>query len=551
MNDAGEANRACSQGLPQTQPPLWVSDGSYLLPQPMATLAGAFDSVAAVGPAVALANESAEQCKPDVQRGRETRSALMVGADTRRLCNRAAIILLLLCVVMPDECLGQRAQPPEGVLDQFSNALQLLAERVSAAVVEIHVSAYGKADDDDPDASLIMRQHITGSGVIVDPNGYVITSAHIVTGAKIVRVFLRGATGGWPQTVFTKSGLALDAAVIGTDEQIDLAVLKINATGLPTLAFADYGNLKPGQMVIAIGSPLGAHSAVTFGIISSVARQLEGNQSATYIQTDAALNPGSSGGALVDASGKLVGINTLIMDGERQGFAIPCDAVKFSYQQIRERGQVSRGDVGFDVQDITPTIAAGLRLQQESGVIVADVPPTSPAERADIRPGDLILAVDGHVVSSVLDFFNRVEQKSPGRPVELQIRRNLKAMSRTVTAQEKKAQPGLSRQTFEPERSLIAPLGVFVLEVDKSTAESVPGIRQRSGVVVAGKSAAQGGTEGQSELEIGDIIHEFNGVNINSVAELRAATRKLQAGDAVVLRVERKRRLLYVAFENE
>ncbi len=474
----------------------------------------------------------------------------MVGAQTRKLC-KVAVILLLLCLVMPSECHGQKAQPAEGVLDQFSNALELLAERVSAAVVEIHVSAYGNEDDDDPNASLVTRQHIIGSGVIVDPNGYVITSAHIVKGAKRIRVFLRGTVGGRPQTAFTNSGPALDATVIGTDEQIDLAVLRIHATALPTIAFADYGSLKPGQMVIAIGSPLGAHSAVTFGIISSVARQLEGSQSEIYIQTDAALNPGNSGGALVDASGKLVGINTLALNGERQGFAIPCNVVKFSYQQIRERGQVSRGDVGFDVQDITPTIAAGLRLQRESGVIVADVPPASPAEQADIRPGDLILAVDGRVVNSILEFFNRVEQKSPGRTVELQIWRNPRVMARTVTVLEKKAQPGLYRQTFEPERSLIAALGVFVQEVDKSTAESVPGIRQPSGVVVTGKSAAQAGTEGQNELEIGDIIHELNGVTINTIAELRAATKRLQSGDAVVMRVERKRRLLYLAFENE
>jgi serine protease Do len=480
----------------------------------------------------------------------------MIGSlETRTQQLGAAVILLVVCLFMPGEGDAQSTQSPPGVLDQFSNALRSLSDRVSAAVVEVHVSGYGKDDDNDPDASLVVKQYRIGSGVILDSDGYIVTNAHVVKGAKRVRVFLRSAAAAREappgRTAASKSGSVFEAAVIGTDEQIDLAVLKIQATGLPIIPFGSYEDLRQGQMVIAVGSPLGAHSAVTFGIISSVARQLESEDSAVYIQTDAALNPGNSGGALVDTSGRLVGINTLIMDGERQGFAIPCDIVKFSYEQIRRHGQVSQADVGFEVQEVTPTIASGLKLSRDSGVMVADVHPASPAERAGIRPEDIILAVDGRVTDSVVEFLNRVHQKQPGQQVVIQILRGSVVVAATIPLLEKKPQLDLHARTIEPERNLVAGLGVFVLELDGTTAESIPGIRQRSGVVVTSKSAAEEGAEGRNKLEIGDIIHALNGLNINTVADLRAATKNLKPEDAVVLRVERKGKLLYLALENE
>jgi serine protease Do len=478
---------------------------------------------------------------------------MIIGScETRTLW---AAVILSVCLFVSGESNAQSVQAPPGVLDQFSNALKSLSDRVSAAVVEVHVSGYGSEDDNNPDATLVVKQYRIGSGVILDSDGYIITNAHVVKGAKRIRVFLRSAaeaskapTG---KTAVSKSSSVFEAAVIGTDEQTDLAVLKIQAMGLPVIPFGSYEDLRQGQMVIAVGSPLGAHSAVTFGVISSVARQLETDDSSVYIQTDAALNPGNSGGALVDTSGKLVGINTLIMDGERQGLAIPCDIVKFSYEQIRQHGHVSQGDAGFEVQDITPTIAAGLKLSRDSGVIVADVHSGSPAERAGVLPADIILAVDGAVTDSVVEFVNQVHQKHPGQQIVIRVLRGSVVKTATIPLLEKKPQLDLHAPAIEPERSLVAGLGVFVVEVDNTTADSIPGIRQRSGVVVTSKLGAEEGAEGRDKLEIGDIIHSLNGAAVNTIADLRAAISKVKPGDAIVLRVERKRRLLYLALESD
>ncbi len=478
---------------------------------------------------------------------------MIAPANLKACPRRTAFVLLCIFICAPIISAQTAAQSPAGVLDQLSVALKLLCDRVSVAVVEVQASGYGMVGDNDPDAGFVVKQHTTGSGVILDSDGYIVTNAHVVKGAKRIRVFLRQEVKGGPPRAAAaiRTGTAYDATVVGTDEQIDVSVLKIQATGLPTLPFGSYEELRPGQMVIAIGSPFGAHSAVTFGIVSSVARQLESDDFAVYIQTDAALNPGNSGGALVDTSGKLVGINALVMDGQRQGFAIPSDIVKFSYEQIRRHGRVSQADIGFDVQEISPEIASGLKLSRDSGVVVADVHPSSSAERAGIRAEDIILTIDGRAIDTVFEFVNHLHRKRPGDHVAIQILRGSAVLRMTVALLEKKPQLDLSTRNIEPERSLIPALGVFVLDVDDNVADSMPGIRQRSGAVVTGKSPTEAGAETLVKFEIGDVIHALNGVSINSVADLRAATSKLKPGDAIVVRVERKRRLLYLAFQND
>lgn len=280
----------------------------------------------------------------------------------------------------------------------------------------------------------------------------------MVKGAKRIRVFLRPAPreSAVGKAAATKRGVGFEAALVGIDKQIDLAVLKIQATDLPTIPFGSYGELRPGQMVIAIGSPFGVHSAVTFGVISSIDRQLGSNRSAIYLQTDAALAPGSSGGALVDTGGKLVGINTLIMDGERLGFAIPCNVVRMFYEQIRQDGQVSQPDAGFEVQDLTPLLASGLKLSRESGVLVTDVRPASPADRAGVRPEDIILAVDGRATDRAVDFLNRVQQKHPGQPIALRVLRAKAVLTVTIPLLEKMRKRDSPVPKAEPERNLIA-----------------------------------------------------------------------------------------------
>jgi serine protease Do len=212
---------------------------------------------------------------------------------------------------------------------------------------------------DEGAAAYIGRQHVTGSGVILDPDGYIITNAHVLAGAQRDRVVLSPLSGGSPEAVLTSFTRDLDAKIVGQDKDMDLALLKIDAAGLPSLPLGDYGKLRQGQVVLAFGSPEGLENSVTMGVISSVARQANPSRPMIYVQTDAPINPGNSGGPLVDVDGNVVGINTFIMTqggmgSEGLGFAIPCAVVKFAYPQLKEHGHVHRGHIGAAVQAITP-----------------------------------------------------------------------------------------------------------------------------------------------------------------------------------------------------
>src|SRR5271156_1587482 len=256
----------------------------------------------------------------------------------------------LLCLISAAACLPgatslpaqtaanpQKTQTPaeatrKDLLVEFNESLQELTARVSPSIVQVQVTGYRAINDkNDTDASTIGRQRSLGSGAIVDPDGYIITNAHVVKGAQRVRVVLTPATSGDSQ-VRASLGIGehippIPAKVIGVAPTIDLALLKIEAKGLPTIPFADYTKLKKGQLVLAFGNPEGLENTVTMGIVSAVARQPDPNSAAVYIQTDAPINPGNSGGPLVDTAGQLVGINTFILteSGGSQGlgFAIP------------------------------------------------------------------------------------------------------------------------------------------------------------------------------------------------------------------------------------
>src|SRR6266516_1910490 len=233
---------------------------------------------------------------------------------------------------------------------ELSSALEATAGRVSPAVVEIFTTSYvprervvaGTAD-------LVKTQRASGSGVIVDADGYIVTNAHVVRGAQRLRVELPMAAGG--QSILARnSNRTVSGQIVGMDLETDLAVIKVDERGLQVLEFGDSDELKPGQLVLAFGSPLGFNNSVSLGVVSAVARQLEPESPMVYVQTDASINPGSSGGALVDMRGRLVGINTLIVSeaggNEGLGFAAPSNIVRTVYEQIRQNGHVRRGDIG-------------------------------------------------------------------------------------------------------------------------------------------------------------------------------------------------------------
>jgi serine protease Do len=470
-----------------------------------------------------------------------------------RIFDVLAPLLLFVLVVSLQPTHGQAVTQQGTFLDQLNTSLKDLAERVSPAVVEVKVLGYGVDDDsgdnDDDSTRNIVKQHLSGAGVIIDPDGYIVTNAHLIESAKRVQVILNPVrTAEMPvRTYLEAPGRIFDADIVGVHPEADLAVLKIHASSLPTLQFANYENLRQGQMVIAFGSPLGFRNTATIGIVSSVARQIDSDSSVVFIQTDAAINPGNSGGALVDTAGNLVGINTAMLKAERAGLAIPSDTVKFVYDQIRKSGHVIEGDIGLSVQTITPTMAVGLRLPRDVGVIVADVRPEFPAERAGIKSEDIITAADGHSVQSALQFLTLIYRRKPGDRVSLRLLRGTKSINVSVVLVEKTFDSDPLNQAIDVDRNLISTLNIVGLDVDNGVAATVPGIRMRSGVLVTGRCSKREGT--QTGLKAGDLIHAINGTTVRSVAELRGVLAKLSSGSAVVLRVERQKQFLYLVSE--
>ena len=274
--------------------------------------------------------------------------------------------------------------PGAGSLQQISSSLEALAKRVSPSVVQIFSTGYNlDGDREHTNTDLLSRSSSLGSGLIIASDGWVVTNAHVVQGGRRIRVRLnQGVPLSKPQNRSSQSAL-FDARLVVADRDTDLAVVKIEATGLPTLELADSSNLRQGQLVLAFGSPLGLDNSVSLGIVSSVARQLDPDNPTIYVQTDAAINPGNSGGPLVDTNGRVVGINTLILTqsggNEGIGLAIPSNVVRSIYHDIRSEGHVHHHQIGVLARTITPALALALGLDRQDGVIIEDVNLDGPA----------------------------------------------------------------------------------------------------------------------------------------------------------------------------
>ena len=284
-----------------------------------------------------------------------------------------------------------RPHADASLLRELNASVEELTARVSLSVVQVLVTGYGPIDEPTHGGEtglVIGRQRSIGSGAIIDPDGYIITNAHVVAGARRVQVVLhRDTTADRARALAgdVEASQTVDARVVGTANDIDLALLKVDVTGLRALPLADYDAIRQGEIVFAFGSPEGLRNSVTMGVVSSVARQPDPDSPTIYIQTDAPINPGNSGGPLVNVDGELVGLNTFILteSGGSQGlgFAIPSAIVASAYPQLRKYGHLHRGLIGFSMQAITPALAAALDLSRTSGVMVSDVLPDSAAER--------------------------------------------------------------------------------------------------------------------------------------------------------------------------
>jgi serine protease Do len=443
-------------------------------------------------------------------------------------------------------------------LHVFSQSVQELSSAVTKSVVQIQTLGYGLSTDnknnDNNDKSDTTTAYLTpqrgiGAGVILAPNGYIVTNAHVVEGARRIRVRLQGMK----QEGETDTPGSLEGKLVGLDQLSDVALIKIDGKDLPALQLADSSQLKQGQVVFAFGSPQGLENSVTMGVVSATERQIDPDNPAIYVQTDAPINPGNSGGPLVDVDGKVVGINTFIISesggNEGLGFAIPSNVVKNVYDQLRTEGHVHRGEIGVAVRSITPDLREGLRLPTSQGILLEDVTPDMPAEKAGLKVGDVVTSVGSKPVTNVRQFSLDLLEYKVGESAKVDVLRGDKKLSYTVKLVERADDPQRFADMVTGPDNLISRLGVVGITLNREIQQMLPDLRIRGGIVVAAKTptAALLG----DGPEPGDVIHSVNGQPVEDVAALRQKLAQVKPGDPVVLQIERDGQLSYLVLESE
>jgi serine protease Do len=378
-----------------------------------------------------------------------------------------------------------------------------------------------------------------GSGVIVTPDGYILTNNHVVDGTDSVKVELPDSR------TFT-------AKVVGTDPASDLAVVKIDAKNLPTLVIGDSDAVKVGDVVLAVGNPLGVGETVTSDIISAKGRQTENSDSyQDFLQTDAAINHGNSGGALVNTAGQLVGINSQILSPSDAniglGFAIPSNMARNVMDQLVKNGTVRRAKLGVTVQRITADLAASLGLPSSQGALVSSVEAGSPAARAGIRQGDVITQYNGKAISDYNQLRNIVAATTPGTSVPVQILRN----GRSETVQATVGELAVRRERDTSSGSSDHEGGRFGMSVEPLTpdlAEQAGVPRGTQGVLVAGIDPS--GIAADSQLQEGDVIEKVDGKTVTTVDALKSAIDR-KDGKPSLLLVHRKDATIFLTLRSK
>jgi serine protease Do len=453
-----------------------------------------------------------------------------------------------LCVATASAQTRARAE----TISDVSSSLESAAQVAGPAVVEIFTTWYAVGDGMGPRTpDLVTPQRASGSGVIVDPGGYIVTNAHVVRGAQRLRVELAPVTTG--QSILPPQRRMVDAEIVGLDLETDLAVIKVPGGNLTALPFANSDELRLGQLVLAIGSPQGLQSSVSLGVVSAVARQLEPESPMVYVQTDASMNPGSSGGPLVDLRGRIVGVNTLILSRsgayEGLGFAAPSNIVRSVYEHIRKSGRVRRGDIGIRAQTVTPLLAAGLGLARSTGVVLSDVLPRGMADRAGLRVGDVVVSLDGKPMENGRQLQVGLYRHFVGDVVTLEILRDGEMSKVPVAIAEREDPLNDLSGSVDPRQNLVPRLGILGVSLDSQIASMRPTLRVQSGVMVVTTVAAA--IDARNGLEPGDVIYAVNRIPVNGLTELRAMLEKLKPGAPVVLHLDRRGELIFLAFTAE
>jgi serine protease Do len=450
---------------------------------------------------------------------------------------------------------GTRPAEPPAVLQQLNSAIEQLTARISPAVVQILVTGYGALEENSRgQAAVITREHVIGSGVILDPDGYIITNAHVVEGAQRIHVALAMRSVDFPDQIAPVGKQRIvEARLIGMHKETDLALLKIEQTGLPTLSLGNHRPVHQGQLVLALGSPEGLENSVTMGVVSSVARQADPSRPMVYVQTDAPINPGNSGGPLVDTDGYVVGINTFILSeaggSEGLGFAIPARIVRFVYDSLRKYGHVHRIEVKAGAQTITDNLAKGLGLAQNWGVVIDDVIPEGPAEAGGLKIGDIVVRADGRLIGTLPAFTAALYLHPLDESLKLEVLRGTERKTLFIAALEMKDAMDALPDLANSRDNLVPRLGILALDLNDDLRSMLGPLRNSSGIVVVARvadfmSAASG-------LQTGDVIHSVNQTPIDSLSSLRATLRPIKPHDSVVIQVERGGGFQWLAFEME
>jgi serine protease Do len=380
------------------------------------------------------------------------------------------------------------------------------------------------------------REESLGSGVIVSPEGYILTNNHVIDGASDVRVTLADKR-------------QLTAKVVGADPKTDIAVLKVEGNGFAPITVGDSSKIQVGDYALAVGDPFGVGQTVTMGIVSAMNRGNLGIEDyEDFIQTDAPINPGNSGGALINDRGELIGINTAILShgsggNEGIGFAVPVNLARAVMTQILDHGKVNRAYLGIMVQDITPAIAKSMGLHEMRGVLVGDVSPAGPAQKNGIQRGDVILELNGKQMEDSRELRMAISMMNPDATVKLKLLRNGTPSDMTIKLgelppekEQAKAEEGNSEGIFD---------GVSLENLDSQTAKQLGLSAATAGVVVTEISPSS--SQASSGLRRGDVIQEVNHQPVKNVAQLEEAVKK--AGKNPLLLVNRQGNTMFIAMQ--
>lgn len=456
-----------------------------------------------------------------------------------------AAVLLAVSYFYPASYVYAKTDNIQATPQSFSS----LAEKASPAVVNIRTVKTikgggrvfrhfkrGPFGEDDPMRDFFDRffgenrqhdfkQRSLGSGFIIDKEGYIVTNNHVVENADKIEVLL-------------KDEKKFDAKIVGRDVNTDLALIKIESgRNLPVLKFGDSDAIKVGQWVVAIGNPFGLEHTITAGIISAKGRVIGSGPYDDFLQTDASINPGNSGGPLINMKGEVVGINTaIIAGGQGIGFAIPVNLAKGIIDQLKNSGEVTRGWLGVGIQDISDEVAEYYGIEEKIGVLVTEVFPGDPADKAGVKPKDIILSVNGKKVSTARELTGVIADTGVGDAVRIKVLRNGTTKTFKVKIAKREDAKVSDRRTPKEHKD---ELGIRVTELTPELARRF-NIKETEGVIVAG--VEPGSKAAESGLSVHDIIKEVNHRNITTVNDLNKAISKTKDGETINMFIWRMNR---------